>query len=438
MGGVFVNYRTGDGDWAAALIARELAAKFGQENVFYASKSIQVGEDFTSRILQGLRQCKILLVVIGQQWLTKTDRQGLRRLDNPEDWVRREIIEAFTCGLRVIPVFLDSTEVISERDLPGELASLARCQYLRLHHRNDDRDVARLLDEVGTILDGAVPVVPWLKQALVDPGQAGAIREAFETAVTKAVDAVAGSRYPVVDLPDEEIPAALEERLVSYAHSIAPLLKLVVAGIVFGDSERWPVALTRLLNRPVKRSTRFHEPWGAAAGYPALLLLYGIGVAAMSAGRDDIVYRALMEVEVKSTGDTALRALALRHVVDPRIAAAFPDAQGLPHRYALSHHLRLALRPAFDDLLGDRDYAAAFEQYEYLRSLLELHYTAFSSLGEFAFYLAENRTAVHERMKALIVADSALLNSGAFGGAMANVTAARQELESAVHGRYSR
>lgn len=413
MGGVFVNYRTGDGDWAAALIARELAVKFGQEKVFYASKSIQVGEDFTTRILQGLRQCAILLVVIGPQWLHKTDRQGARRLDNPEDWVRREIIEAFSCGLRVIPVFLDSTEVISERDLPDDLASLARCQYLRLHHRNDDRDVARLLEEVGTILDGAVPsadVVPWLKKALADPGQLASVREAFDAATTKALDAFTDSRYPVSmpDLPEEDIPAVLEERLVSYADDMAPLLKLVAAGVAFGDDELWSRAFTRVLNRPTKRPTRFSEPWTAAASYPALLLLYAIGVAAMSADRDEVIDGALTDVKMYFSGDIALRALALRHIVDPKLAESFPGARGLPHRYALSRHLRLVLRRAFDDLLNDRDYDAAFEDYEYMRSLLELHHTAFSSLGEFAFKLSNGHSAVRDRVSRRLDADSDL------------------------------
>ncbi|RSM90411.1 TIR domain-containing protein [Kibdelosporangium aridum] len=443
MGGVFVNYRTGDGDWAAALIARELAAKFGREKVFYASKSIQVGEDFTTRILQGLRQCAILLVVIGPQWLTKTDRQGARRLDSPEDWVRREIIEAFRTGLRVIPVFLDSTDVINESDLPDDLASLARCQYLRLHHRNDDRDVARLLEEVGTILDGTVPsedVVPWLKKALADPGQSASVRAAFDAATTKALDALTDSRYPVTmsDLAEEDIPAALEARLVSYADDLAPLLKLVAAGVTFGDDELWSRALTRVLNRPTKRSIRFNEPWVAASAYPALLLLYATGVAAMASGRGGVVYRALTDVKVQASGDTALRALALRHVVDPKLAESFPSARGLPHRHVLSTHIRLCLRTAFEDISDDRDYEAAFQDFEYLRSLLELNDTAFTSLGEFAFHLAENRTTVHERMKTQLTADSALLASGAFGGVVNNVTAARRELESAVQGRYSR
>ncbi|WP_433479544.1 TIR domain-containing protein [Spirillospora sp. CA-142024] len=151
---MFVNYRTGDGDWAATLIARELATRFGAHNVFLASKSIRLGEDFAERIEARLRECDVLLAVIGTRWPAITDRAGRPRIDDPDDWVNREIIAALKHGLRVIPVLLDRVPRLDESDLPLSIARLARCQYLRLHHRNDDRDIARLLDELDELVPG--------------------------------------------------------------------------------------------------------------------------------------------------------------------------------------------------------------------------------------------------------------------------------------------
>jgi hypothetical protein len=48
VGGVFVNYRTRDGEWPARMIAKELAARFGDNRVFYASTCIPPGADFAS------------------------------------------------------------------------------------------------------------------------------------------------------------------------------------------------------------------------------------------------------------------------------------------------------------------------------------------------------------------------------------------------------
>ncbi|MFD8500162.1 TIR domain-containing protein [Amycolatopsis sp. NPDC059657] len=156
MGGVFVNYRTGDGDFAATLINRVLTARFGADQVFLASRSIRPGEDFTQKIIERLHDCDVLLAVIGARWHSVTDRQRKRELTAPDDWVHREIAEAFRHGLRVIPVFLDHAIALTESELPEDIAALARCQFLRLSHRNDTRDLSRLVDELSDLVPGLV------------------------------------------------------------------------------------------------------------------------------------------------------------------------------------------------------------------------------------------------------------------------------------------
>ena len=152
MGGVFVNYRTGDGEFAATLITRVLSARFGAEHVFLASRSIRPGEDFVDKIMERLRQSDVLLAIIGSRWQYITERQRRREETAPDDWVHREIAEAFRHGLRVIPVFLDHALALVESELPADIAPLARCQFVRLSHRNDTRDLARLVDELGDLV----------------------------------------------------------------------------------------------------------------------------------------------------------------------------------------------------------------------------------------------------------------------------------------------
>jgi hypothetical protein len=107
MAGIFINYRGGDSQTAAALIDRELTARFGGDQVFLDCRSIPAGTDFIEQLLGRVRTCSVLLVVIGPHWLSLSDEVGRRRIDDPQDWIRREIVEAFTHGLRVIPVLLD-------------------------------------------------------------------------------------------------------------------------------------------------------------------------------------------------------------------------------------------------------------------------------------------------------------------------------------------
>lgn len=494
MGGVFLNYRTGDGDWAAALIKRELASQFGIDSVFYAGESIRLGEDFAGQILSRLAQCEVLLAVIGPRWLNATDRHGVRRLDKPDDWVRREISEAFQLDVRVVPVLLDGIDRLTEASLPGDIARLARCQFLRMHHRSDDFDLTRLLDELTELVPSLAvttapqptgrrvphmtgqtgdcasldPIFPFasgpqsdhevnggdgelrstvtrLRLALSDPGGRVAVQDIVHVATTQALEALADSRYPI-SLPvlgDNLMSAALEERLTSYEQDMTCLLRLVAIGTSSGDDRHdnlWLRAVNRVLNRrdqPAPASAV--ELWVAAELYPALLLIYTIGVASMAAGRDDLVYRLLTRTMLRTarrTEQPVLRALPLRHVIDPRYSAAFPKWDGAHPHHALSVHLRQVLRPAFGNVLDEHEYVCAFEEYEYLRSLLELHDRAFSSLGEFSVHLDEGSSSVHQRMKPRLTVDSRLLRAGAFDGDAANVTEARRRLQESTRARY--
>jgi hypothetical protein len=144
---VFINYRTEDEPFGAALVDHELSARFGSDQVFRASKSIRPGDDFAQAIIAAVRHAAALLVIIGPRWLTATDDSGQRRLDLSDDWVRLEIAEALRHRVRVIPLLVN-VDMPLPGDLPPDITALARCQYLRLHHRNSRHDINRLADEL--------------------------------------------------------------------------------------------------------------------------------------------------------------------------------------------------------------------------------------------------------------------------------------------------
>jgi len=148
---VFINYRAQEQAGYAALLDRELAERFGPGAVFRASRSIRPGDDFVRAILENLRLCRVLLAVIGPEWLA-SGRSGHDQQGDEPDWVHREIAEALTHGIRVIPVLVEDARMPSEVDLPTDIAALARCQYLRLHHRNIDNDIGRVVDELGRLV----------------------------------------------------------------------------------------------------------------------------------------------------------------------------------------------------------------------------------------------------------------------------------------------
>lgn len=164
---VFINYRTDDEADIAALIKNDLSHRFGPAKIFRASESIRPGDDFERELMRTVRRSDVLLAVIGPKWLDMRDDRGNRKIDDESDWTRREILEAFACDVRVVPVLIGSVGRLSAADLPEELAKLAVCQYTRFHHRGTDKDLSLL---AGTLAD----LVPELAH---EAGTAGAPAE---------------------------------------------------------------------------------------------------------------------------------------------------------------------------------------------------------------------------------------------------------------------
>jgi len=146
-GGVFINYRGADSRSYGALLYAELSRHYGADHVFLDSESIPAGADFAQALLARVRGCRVLLAVIGPRWLTTAGADG-RLIDDPADWVRRELVEAFVAGVRVIPVLTDDADLPAEADLPAQIAALGRCQYRRLRHRDAIADLDRLRADI--------------------------------------------------------------------------------------------------------------------------------------------------------------------------------------------------------------------------------------------------------------------------------------------------
>ncbi len=144
MAHVFINFRADDSAGFAALLQRELRRQLGPTSVFFAATSIRPGDDFRTRLLDGVREAAVVIAVIGPRWLTAPHPVHGRAIDHERDWVRRELAEAFARGVRVIPVLIDDTERLTDAVLPRDIHALTHCQYLRLRHDDLEHDLARI------------------------------------------------------------------------------------------------------------------------------------------------------------------------------------------------------------------------------------------------------------------------------------------------------
>ncbi len=106
MPGVFLSYRREDSSGYAGRLFDILSAQFGAANVYMDLDSIAGGDDFAAVIEREINRAEVLIAVIGSRWLTITDKNGVRRLDSSNDFVRSEISMALQRGIRVIPVLV--------------------------------------------------------------------------------------------------------------------------------------------------------------------------------------------------------------------------------------------------------------------------------------------------------------------------------------------
>jgi hypothetical protein len=152
MKGIFINYRRDDAISYAGRVYDRISTHFGKERVFMDIDTILPGDDFRQSIDQTCASSAVILALIAKSWATVTDRNGRRRIDNPNDLVRLELKQALTTGVRVIPVLLDDAEIPDPENLPDDLKSIAYRQAIHISSLRFHQDVDRLIEVLEKIL----------------------------------------------------------------------------------------------------------------------------------------------------------------------------------------------------------------------------------------------------------------------------------------------
>ena len=147
----FISYRTADEPITAVLIKHVLGNRFGAGRAFLDNTSIPLGVHFPPVIEDALADCRVLIAVIGARWF-EVNAQGCRRVDDPADWVRREIVSALGRGIPVIPVLVGDVK-LAATDLPPELAALPARQFLSIRLRAVEHDLEPLIDRLSSVIE---------------------------------------------------------------------------------------------------------------------------------------------------------------------------------------------------------------------------------------------------------------------------------------------
>lgn len=156
--GIFISYRRDDARQAAGRLGDSLESALGRERIFRDIEDIPAGSSFADVLNAALAQCTAMLVVIGPAWLSITDsKTGLRRLDQPEDWIRAEIVAALARKILVIPVLIDGATQPTADDLPEALKPLAGLQSMEVADKRWRSDVKGLVEVLSPALGLPAP-----------------------------------------------------------------------------------------------------------------------------------------------------------------------------------------------------------------------------------------------------------------------------------------
>ncbi|MGH3899477.1 MAG: toll/interleukin-1 receptor domain-containing protein [Pseudonocardiaceae bacterium] len=109
MGGIFISYRRGGHIDVVLALGRRLVESFGSDQVFLDTESLRPGDRFSGKLEKAVLDSAVVLAVIHAQWLSECNENGVRRLDEPDDWVRKELELAVQSGKKIIPILLDET-----------------------------------------------------------------------------------------------------------------------------------------------------------------------------------------------------------------------------------------------------------------------------------------------------------------------------------------
>ncbi len=142
---IFISYRRDDAPGSAGRLYDRLADSFPREALFMDVDAMVPGIDFVRELDDAVQGCNVLLAVIGRRWLDASTPGGLRRLDDPEDFVRIEVETALKQEIRVIPVLVDGAQMPAAEELPEPLKPLARRHAVEISHSRFASDADRLV-----------------------------------------------------------------------------------------------------------------------------------------------------------------------------------------------------------------------------------------------------------------------------------------------------
>jgi DNA polymerase len=167
MSRIFINYRRQDTEGYVGRLYDHLLRHFKRDDIFMDVDSIKPGQDFVAALENAVAGCDVFIAMIGPGWVSASDDNGNRRIEQWNDFVRIEIASALAHNKTVIPVLVGRAKMPAPVDLPDDIVALARRNAFELSHFHFPQDVEKLVDMIKDLAFAGVKLKSDAESAVV-------------------------------------------------------------------------------------------------------------------------------------------------------------------------------------------------------------------------------------------------------------------------------
>ncbi len=151
MSSIFISYRRKDSAGTTERLREYLAGALGgKHDIFLDTRAIAAGDSFEARIIGHINKCDLVIAIIGDRWLGVDHPSGSARIQDPSDWVRRELEISLNRKIKTIPVTIDDVTLPSlSTSLPESLKGMLSLNAIPIRNGYEfKQDAQRLIDDI--------------------------------------------------------------------------------------------------------------------------------------------------------------------------------------------------------------------------------------------------------------------------------------------------
>lgn len=221
-----------------------------------------------------------------------------------------------------------------------------------------------------------ITAISSLKKFLPDASLQIRLNDLLHQETERVVEAISDTNLPFLLSTDVNL---VRTRIDRYETACDTLISLMAIGCYWSNdanSSIWTTVLSRIANavRAIPGG-QYYEGTQYLKLYPALLLLYSGGIAAIASNKYNLFRSLLMDVHVRTetsnnppSGPVAANFLTNWRIMDRRFASLVLGGNAY---FSLNNHIRNTLREPLREFLSDEfDYDKCFDRFEYLWSLV--------------------------------------------------------------------